>query len=122
MAPCRPHAISPARAGQAVGNILKSSARRALPQLGQAVGDYFVPGTGGQAGRQVGKWLGSKFETGLQLEGLSAEDRELETARAFVPLRDLDRAAGRGHSHECSRGHAASRQPSPRPSSTSRGL
>ena len=71
-------------AGQAVGKVLKSAARKALPQLGQAVGNYFVPGAGGQAGRQVGTWLGSKFETGLQLEGLSAEDRDLETARAFV--------------------------------------
>lgn len=71
-------------AGRAVGNILKSSARRALPQLGQAVGNYFAPGIGGQAGQQVGKWLGTKFESGLQLEGLSAEDRELETARAFI--------------------------------------
>lgn len=70
--------------GRAVGNILKSAARRALPQLGQAVGNYIVPGSGGQAGRQVGKWLGSKFESGLQLEGLSPEDRDLETARAFV--------------------------------------
>lgn len=71
-------------AGRAVGNILKSAARKALPQLGQAVGNYIVPGAGGQAGRQVGKWLGSRFETGLQLEGLSPEDRDLETARAFV--------------------------------------
>lgn len=71
-------------AGKAVGNILKSSARRALPQLGQAVGNYIAPGAGGQMGRQVGKWLGTKFESGLQLEGLSPEDRELETARAFV--------------------------------------
>lgn len=71
-------------AGQAVGNILKSAARKALPQLGQAVGNYLVPGAGGQAGQQVGKWLGSKFESGLQLEGLSPEDRDLETARAFV--------------------------------------
>lgn len=71
-------------AGKAVGNILKSAARKALPQLGQAVGNYIVPGAGGQAGRQVGKWLGTKFETGLQLEGLSPEDRDLETARAFV--------------------------------------
>lgn len=71
-------------AGRAVGNILKNSARKALPQLGQAVGDYISPGVGGQAGRQVGKWLGTKFESGLQLEGLSPEDRELETARAFV--------------------------------------
>jgi len=71
-------------AGKAVGNILKSAARKALPQLGQAVGNYIVPGAGGQAGRQVGRWLGSRFETGLQLEGLSPEDRDLETARAFV--------------------------------------
>ncbi|WP_156135146.1 hypothetical protein [Arthrobacter sp. L77] len=71
-------------AGQAVGNILKDSARRALPQLGQAVGNYVSPGMGGQAGQRVGQWLGTKFETGLQLEGLSAEDRDFETARAFV--------------------------------------
>lgn len=71
-------------AGKAVGNILKSSARKVLPQIGQAVGNYLVPGAGGQAGKQAGAWLGSKFETGLQLEGLSPEDRELETARAFV--------------------------------------
>jgi hypothetical protein len=71
-------------AGKAVGNILKSAARKALPQLGQAVGNYLVPGAGGQAGQQVGKWLGSRFESGLQLEGLSDEDRDLETARAFV--------------------------------------
>lgn len=71
-------------AGQAVGQVLKSAARKALPQLGQAVGNYFLPGAGGQAGRQVGKWLGTKFESGLQLEGLSPEDRDLETARAFV--------------------------------------
>ena len=71
-------------AGKAVGNILKSAARKALPQLGQAVGNYIVPGAGGQAGRRVGQWLGTKFESGLQLEGLSPEDRDLETARAFV--------------------------------------
>ncbi|SLK13657.1 hypothetical protein [Arthrobacter sp. P2b] len=71
-------------AGKAVGNILKSAARKALPQLGQAVGNYIVPGAGGQAGQRVGQWLGTKFESGLQLEGLSAEDRDLETARAFV--------------------------------------
>lgn len=71
-------------AGKAVGKVLKDSARKALPQLGQAVGDYISPGAGGQAGRQVGKWLGTRFESGLHLEGLSPEDRELETARAFV--------------------------------------
>lgn len=71
-------------AGQAVGNILKSAARQALPQLGQAIGNYVAPGAGGDLGRKVGSWIGTKFETGLDLEGLSPEDRELQTARAFV--------------------------------------
>lgn len=71
-------------AGRAVGRILRSSAKRALPQLGQAVGDYLAPGAGGKAGRQVGGWLSRQFESGLHLEGLSGEDRDLETARAFV--------------------------------------
>lgn len=71
-------------AGKAVGNILKSAARQALPQLGQAIGNYVAPGSGGDVGRRVGSWIGTKFETGLDLEGLSPEDRELQTARAFV--------------------------------------
>lgn len=54
--------------GQAVGGILKSAVKEALPQLGQV----------------VGQWAGSKQELGLETEGLSAEDREYETARAFV--------------------------------------
>jgi hypothetical protein len=71
-------------AGRAVGGILKTVARRALPQIGKAVGDYIVPGTGGALGQRGGRWLGSQFELGLQNEGLSAEDREYQTARTFV--------------------------------------
>jgi hypothetical protein len=71
-------------AGKAVGGILKSAARKALPHIGKAVGDYIAPGSGGAVGQRVGNWLGKQFELGLQTEGLSAEDREYQTARTFV--------------------------------------
>jgi hypothetical protein len=71
-------------AGKALGGILKSAARKALPQIGKAVGDYVAPGSGGALGQRVGGWLGRQFELGLQTEGLSAEDREYQTARTFV--------------------------------------
>jgi len=70
-------------AGKAVGGVLKSAAKQALPNLGGAVGGLVSPG-GGAVGRRAGEWLGGKFEMGLETEGLSAEDREYETARAFV--------------------------------------
>ncbi|MET7280721.1 hypothetical protein ABZS29_20955 [Kribbella sp. NPDC005582] len=59
-------------AGKAVGGVLKSVAKQALPHLGQAVG-----------------------KLGLQTEGLSAEDEEYEVARAFVRFADetADRVA-----------------------------
>jgi len=88
-------AISAARgfagsdAGRAVGGILKSAAKQALPQLGRAVGAAVAPGRGGGAiGQRAGQWLGGKLELGLQTEGLSAEDREYEVARAFVRFAD----------------------------------
>jgi hypothetical protein len=87
-------AISAARgfagsdAGRAVGGILKSAAKQALPQLGRAVGDVVAPGRGGAIGQRAGQWLGGKLELGLQTEGLSAEDREYEVARAFVRFAD----------------------------------
>jgi hypothetical protein len=83
-------------AGRAVGGILKSAAKRVLPQVGQAVGNYLAPGVGGQWGQSAGKWLGSKLELGLEVEGLSPEDRQFETARAFVRFgRDTARLAAR---------------------------
>lgn len=71
-------------AGRAVGGLLKSAARQALPQIGQALGNVVAPGMGGDLGRRAGQWLGGRFELGLEMEGLSAEDREFETARSFV--------------------------------------
>jgi hypothetical protein len=59
-------------AGRAIGGILKSSAKQALPRIGQSLG------------QRAGQWLGNKLELGLETEGLSEEDREYETARAFV--------------------------------------
>jgi hypothetical protein len=70
--------------GKAVGGVLKGVAKQALPQLGQIAGDFVAPGAGGAMGSKAGDWLASKLELGLELEGLSAEDREFETAKALV--------------------------------------
>ena len=67
-------------AGRAVGGLLKSAAKQALPRLGQAVGDWVAPGIGGTIGSKLGSFVGSR----LELEGLSQEDREFEAARAYV--------------------------------------
>lgn len=71
-------------AGRAVGGLLKSAARSALPQLGQVLGDVVLPGKGGALGQRAGQWLGGRFELGQETEGLSAEDREFQAARSFV--------------------------------------
>lgn len=70
--------------GQQVGGILKNVARTALPIAGQALGNYIAPGVGGQIGGQLASGIGSMF--GLELEGLSNEDREFEMAKQFVRL------------------------------------
>ena len=66
-------------AGRAVGGLLKSAAKQYLPQP-QRLGNLVAPGIGGQAGSAAGSWLANR----LELEGLSQEDREFESARAFV--------------------------------------
>jgi len=70
--------------GQALGGILKdslsSAAKQALPVVGRAIGD--VAGGYGDIGAQAGSAVGSLL--GLELEGLSGEDREFETARQLV--------------------------------------
>jgi hypothetical protein len=70
--------------GKAVGGVIKGVAKQALPQLGQIAGDFVAPGVGGAIGAKAGNWLGSRLELGLELEGLSAEDREFETAKAVL--------------------------------------
>jgi hypothetical protein len=62
--------------GQAVTGALKGAARRALPAGGLG------GGLANTLGAQLASRAGSLF--GLELEGLSAEDREFEAARQFV--------------------------------------
>lgn len=77
-------------AGQALGGVLKDAARQVLPQVGGIVGSALGGASGGQLGTAAGRWLGGRFE----LEGMSAEDREFELARAFVrTARDASRIA-----------------------------
>jgi hypothetical protein len=67
--------------GRQLTGVLRNTARQALPILGRAAGQRVRSG-GGAAGAQIAQGLGSLF--GLELEGLSGEDREFEAARAFV--------------------------------------
>lgn len=60
--------------GDALGRVLKNAARQALPIVGTALGGP----AGGAVAAQAGRLLG------LELEGLSPEDQEFETARQFV--------------------------------------
>ncbi|WP_417912186.1 hypothetical protein [Candidatus Electronema sp. TJ] len=67
---------------RAVGGILKGAAKRALPHLGRAAGRYFGGPQGARLGGRIAGAAGQLF--GLELEGLSGEDKEFETARGFV--------------------------------------
>ncbi len=69
-------------AGKALGGMLKSVAKKALPIAGAALGNLVAPGVGGAIGGKLAGMAGKAF--GLELEGLSAEDREFEVARAYV--------------------------------------
>ena len=68
--------------GQALGGILKGAAKQALPIVGRAVGQWVSPQRGGKWDARAGRAAGDLL--GLELEGLSQEDREFETARQFV--------------------------------------
>ena len=71
--------------GQALGGILKKAAGEALPVIGRGVGGAIDPKYAG-LGERVGRSAGALF--GLELEGLSNEDREFEAAKAFVRFAD----------------------------------
>ncbi|SFK58857.1 hypothetical protein [Methylocapsa palsarum] len=68
--------------GQAIGGILKGAAKQALPGIGSAVGGYFGGAQGARLGRDAAQAAGRAF--GLELEGLSGEDRDFEIARRYV--------------------------------------
>jgi hypothetical protein len=68
--------------GRALGGLLKKAAKKALPVVGRAVGSYVGGPAGGAAGAKLASSAGRVF--GLELEGMSPEDMEFETARRFV--------------------------------------
>jgi hypothetical protein len=70
--------------GRALGGILKNAAKQALPVLGRGIGQMISSDRGGDLGASAGQLAGQAL--GLELEGLSHEDREFETARQLVRL------------------------------------
>jgi len=70
--------------GRALGGVLKGVAKKALPMVGGALGSMVAPGIGTAIGSSLGSAAGNLF--GLELEGLSNEDREFEVARRVVRL------------------------------------
>lgn len=68
--------------GKMLKGILKSVAKKALPLAGRAIGGMFGGPAGAMIGGQLGDNAGNLFE--LDMEGMSNEDREFESARAMV--------------------------------------
>ena len=69
-------------AGRAIGGVLRQAARKALPLLGRAAGTFVGGPLGGQIGSSLASYAGQAM--GLELQGLSPEDRDLEISRRFV--------------------------------------
>jgi len=70
--------------GSAIGGVLKGVLKKALPIAGGALGTFI----GGPLGTTIGSGLASAAgrAMGLELEGLSQEDREFQAAKQFVQL------------------------------------
>jgi uncharacterized protein (DUF697 family) len=70
------------RVGRNLNGVLRKVAKRALPIAGRAAGTFIGGPAGGAIGSRVARHAGKVF--GLELEGLSPEDSEFETAKGFV--------------------------------------
>jgi uncharacterized protein (DUF697 family) len=70
--------------GRALGGVLKSVAKKALPIVGGAIGSFVAPGVGTAIGSKLGSMASGLFE--LELEMMSAEQAEFEVARRVVGL------------------------------------
>jgi hypothetical protein len=68
--------------GRALGGLLRGVAKRVLPIAGTALGGMVGGPVGAAIGGRLAGAAGRVF--GLELEGLSPEDREFEVARRFV--------------------------------------
>ena len=70
--------------GRALGGVLKTVAKKALPVVGGALGSMVAPGIGTAIGSKLGSMAGGLFE--VELEGLPQEQAEMEVARRYVNL------------------------------------
>lgn len=70
--------------GKALGGVLKTVAKTALPMVGGALGSMVAPGIGTALGSKLGSMAGGLFE--LELEGLNEQEAEMEVARSYVRL------------------------------------
>jgi hypothetical protein len=69
--------------GSALGGVLKTVAKKALPFAGGALGSLIpIPGVGTMIGRAAGSALAGALET----ENLEGEEQEMEVARRFVQI------------------------------------
>jgi hypothetical protein len=85
-------------AGKQLKTLLHKAAKKAVPLAGRAVGTYFGGAKGGDLGARLAAQGGQIF--GLELEGMSPEDQELQVARRYVRFAgDAARRAGRMGSH-----------------------
>jgi hypothetical protein len=67
---------------RAIGGVLKGVTKTVLPIAGGALGTFVGGPLGATVGSKLASMAGSAL--GLELEGLSQEDREFEAARQFV--------------------------------------
>lgn len=70
--------------GNNLGGLLKAAAKRALPSVASIAGGAIGGPIGAALANKASSTLGSMF--GLELEGLSPEDQEFESAKQFVRL------------------------------------
>jgi hypothetical protein len=70
--------------GQALGGVLKSVAKKALPIVGGALGSFVAPGVGTAIGSKLGSLAGGLFE--VELESMGQEQAQFEVARRMVGL------------------------------------
>jgi len=69
--------------GKALGGVLRSAAKAALPTLGGIAGSFIpIPGVG----TLIGRGVGTAISNALEMEGVQGEDREFETAKKLVEV------------------------------------
>jgi hypothetical protein len=69
--------------GRAVGGVLRSVAKTALPMVGSALGSFVAPGLGTAIGGQLGS-MASKLLEAEEREMMGEAEAELEAARRYV--------------------------------------